>query len=94
MLLISWVSMEIVRMMGWDCKPEESVFVGDMVGMPLCLNAPVAMPLLPNRNAPIAKSQCTHILEHCGRHGRNAPLLDGMPHFRDSRILGKHYAFQ
>ena len=55
-----------------------------MVGMPLSLNAPVAMPLLPSRNAPTAKSQCTHILEH---RGRNAPLLDGMPHFRDSRFF-------
>ena len=52
--------------------------------MPRCLNAPVAMPLLPSRNVPIAKSECTHILEHCGR---NAPLLDGMPHFCDSRFL-------
>ena len=30
----------------------------NVVGMPHCLNAPVAMPLLPSRNAPISKSQC------------------------------------
>ena len=54
-----------------------------MVGMPHYLNAPVAMPLLPSRNAPISKLQCPHIFEHCGR---NAPLLDGMPHFLGSRI--------
>ena len=52
--------------------------------MPLCLIAPVAMPLLPSRNAPTAKSQCTHILEH---RGCNAPLFDGMPHFRDGRVF-------
>ena len=57
---------------------------GNVVGMPHCLNAPVAMPLLPSRNAPTAKSQCPHILEHCGR---NAPLLDGMPHFLGSRVF-------
>ena len=53
-------------------------------------DAPVTMPLLQSRNAPTTKSQCIHILEHCGR---NAPVLDGMPHFRDSQFLGKH-AFQ
>ena len=52
--------------------------------MPLCLNAPVAMPLLPSCNAPTTKSQCTHILEHSGR---NAPFLDGMPHFLDRRYF-------
>ena len=48
---------------------------------PYCL---VAMPQSQSRNAPTVKSQCTHILEH---PGRNATLLDGMPHFRDSRFL-------
>ena len=55
-----------------------------MVGMPLCLNATVTMLLLSSYNAPIAKLQCTHILEHCGC---NAPLLDGMPHFSNSWLF-------
>ena len=59
-------------------------YIGNVVGMPHYLNAPVAMPLLPSRNAPIAKSQCPHILEH---RGCNAPLLDGMPHFLGSRVF-------
>ena len=48
---------------------------------PYCL---VAMPQSQSCNVPTAKSQCTHILEHCGC---NAPLLDGMPHIRDSRFF-------
>jgi len=34
----------------------------DMVGMHLCLNAPVAMHLLSSRNAPTTWSQCTNHL--------------------------------
>ena len=49
------------------------------------------MPQSQSRNAPTAKSQRTHILEH---RGRNASLLDGMPQFRDSQFLGKNYVFQ
>ena len=56
-----------------------------MVGMPLCLNAPVAMPILPSRNGPIAKSQCSNSKgamhphfgtqwSQCSSFGRNAPL--------------------
>ena len=56
-----------------------------MVGMPLSLNAPVAMPLLPSCNAPNAKSQCSNreVAMHphfgtpwsqCSTFGRNAPL--------------------
>ena len=39
----------------------------NVVGMPHCLNAPVAMPQSQSRNAPTAKSQCPTF-------GRNAPL--------------------
>ena len=56
-----------------------------MVGIPLCLNAPVAMHLPP---------ACSnhYILVAMHKHrGRNAPLLDEMPHFGDSRFLGKKY---
>ena len=52
--------------------------------LPECPSRRVAMPQSQSRNAPTAKSQCPHILEHCGR---NAPLLDGMPHFLGSRVF-------
>ena len=57
----------------------------DMFGMPLCLNAPVAMHVLPSRNAPFAKSQCSNrevaihphfgtLCSQCTTFGQNAPL--------------------
>ena len=69
----------------------------DRVGMPLCLNAPVAMPLLPRHNAPVAVAMLQP-------PSRNAPTfwntVVAMLHFGMecptfvSQVLGEKYALQ
>ena len=55
-----------------------------MVGMLLCLNATVAMDLLPSHNAPTISHNAPRAWLQCSIFA----ILDGMPHFGDSRFLG------